>query len=69
MPDAIETDCIKCSEKQKEGSEIIMKYLIDNKPEYWDPLQEKYDPSGTYKQRYLEQKKSEVSVKPLRGVS
>ncbi|XP_072390726.1 ejaculatory bulb-specific protein 3-like [Diabrotica undecimpunctata] len=65
MPDAIETDCSKCSEKQKEGSEYIIRYLIDNKPEYWNPLQEKYDPSGTYKQRYLESKKEEVKVEPI----
>ncbi|XP_028141528.1 ejaculatory bulb-specific protein 3-like [Diabrotica virgifera virgifera] len=65
MPDAIETDCSKCSDKQKEGSEYIIRYLIDNKPEYWNPLQEKYDPSGTYKQRYLESKKEEVKVEPI----
>ncbi|XP_023021662.2 ejaculatory bulb-specific protein 3 isoform X1 [Leptinotarsa decemlineata] len=65
MPDAIETDCSKCSEKQKEGSEIIMRYLIDNKPDYWNPLQDKYDPAGNYKKRYLETKKTEVSVEPI----
>ncbi|XP_057656963.1 ejaculatory bulb-specific protein 3-like isoform X1 [Diorhabda carinulata] len=65
MPDAIATDCSKCSEKQKEGSEYMMRFLIDNKPEYWNPLQEKYDPSGTYKQRYLETKKQEVKVEPI----
>ncbi|VEN41110.1 unnamed protein product [Callosobruchus maculatus] len=65
MPDAIATDCSKCSEKQKEGSEIIIRYLIDNKPEYWTPLQEKYDPTGSYKKRYLEDKKSEVNVMPI----
>lgn len=65
MPDAIETDCSKCSEKQRQGSEVMMRYLIDNKPEYWNPLQEKYDPTGSYKQRYLESKKVEVAVEPV----
>nr|QUP79552.1 chemosensory protein 6 [Monochamus saltuarius] len=65
MPDAIETDCSKCSEKQKEGSEIIIRYLIDNKPEYWNPLQDKYDPTGSYKKRYLDAKKTEVNVEPI----
>lgn len=65
MPDAIETDCSKCSEKQKEGSERMIRYLIDNKPEYWTPLQEKYDPTGSYKKRYLESKKSEVTAEPI----
>nr|AIX97069.1 chemosensory protein 1 [Dastarcus helophoroides] len=57
MPDAIKTDCAKCSEKQRTGSEYIMKYLIDHKPEYWMPLEEKYDPEGSYKKKYLESKK------------
>ncbi|KAI7815311.1 chemosensory protein [Rhyzopertha dominica] len=65
MPDAIESDCSKCSEKQKEGSEKMIRYLIDNKPEYWNPLQEKYDPTGSYKKRYLESKNAEVTAKPL----
>lgn len=65
MPDAIETDCSKCSEKQRQGSEVMMRYLIDNKPEYWNPLQDKYDPTGSYKQRYLESKKVEVAVEPV----
>lgn len=67
MPDAIQTDCVKCSERQKEGSQIIMKYLIDNKPDYWASLEEKYDPTGSYKKKYLEAKKAEVNVKPLRA--
>ncbi|XP_060528986.1 ejaculatory bulb-specific protein 3-like [Cylas formicarius] len=65
MPDAIATNCSKCSEKQKEGSETIIRYLIDNKPEYWSQLQDKYDPSGSYKKRYLESKKAEVIVEPI----
>lgn len=56
MPDAIETDCSKCSAKQKEGSDFIMKYLIDNKPDMWTPLEQKYDPNGTYKAKYLASK-------------
>nr|WJJ63300.1 chemosensory protein 15 [Pachyrhinus yasumatsui] len=65
MPDAIATDCSKCSEKQQQGSEIIIRYLIDNKPDYWNPLEEKYDPSGSYKKRYFDGKKAEVKVEPV----
>ncbi|XP_049820509.1 ejaculatory bulb-specific protein 3-like [Aethina tumida] len=56
MPDAIETDCSKCSDKQKEGSDFIIKFLIDNKPDYWELLEKKYDPSGSYKEKYLASK-------------
>lgn len=65
MPDAIQTECSKCSEKQKDGSEFIMKYLIDNKPEWWQLLEAKYDPSGIYKQKYLDSKNDEVNVEKV----
>ncbi|XP_049817280.1 ejaculatory bulb-specific protein 3 isoform X2 [Aethina tumida] len=60
MQDAIETDCIKCSKKQKEGSEYIIRYLIDNKPHYWSSLEEKYDPTESYRRKYLESRKYEL---------
>ncbi|XP_030749781.1 ejaculatory bulb-specific protein 3-like [Sitophilus oryzae] len=62
MPDAITSGCSKCSEKQKEKSEIMIAYLIDNKPDYWTPLQEKYDPTGDYRKHYLESKNSDTST-------
>nr|UYB94427.1 chemosensory protein 3 [Lytta caraganae] len=66
MPDAIATNCSKCSEKQKEGSDFIMKFLIDNKPEYWTKLEDKYDPSGSYKKQYLESKNNDdVDIEPV----
>lgn len=54
MPDALETDCSKCSPKQKEGSEKIVRYIINNKPDYWKELQEKYDPNDEYEKRYIQ---------------
>ncbi|KAL3289123.1 hypothetical protein HHI36_003562 [Cryptolaemus montrouzieri] len=62
LPDAIENDCEKCTEKQKEGANFIMRYLIDNEPEYWKPLQEKYDPTESYKKKYLVEKE-EIKIK------
>ncbi|XP_008482474.1 ejaculatory bulb-specific protein 3-like [Diaphorina citri] len=52
LPDAIETECGECSEKQKEGSKKIFKFLIEQKPEEWKALEGKYDPSGTYKKKF-----------------
>ena len=34
------------------GADFILKYLIANKPEYWEELEIKYDPEGTYKKKY-----------------
>ena len=33
LPDALKSECSKCSEKQREGSKKIINHLIDNKPE------------------------------------
>nr|CAD7446219.1 unnamed protein product [Timema bartmani] len=52
LPDALHTDCSKCSEKQKEGSDKVIHFLIDNKPELWKELEAKFDPQGEYKKKY-----------------
>nr|CAD7427896.1 unnamed protein product [Timema monikensis] len=52
LPDALHTDCSKCSEKQKEGSDKVIHFLIDNKPELWKELEARFDPQGEYKKKY-----------------
>jgi hypothetical protein len=65
LPDALETDCSKCSDKQKTGSTKIIHFLIDNKKEDWENLEAKYDPSGAYRMRYeAEEKNGGVSIAP-----
>ncbi|KAK9722565.1 Insect pheromone-binding family, A10/OS-D [Popillia japonica] len=59
LPDAIETECSKCSEKQNNGSRKVLRHLIDNEPEYWNELEKKYDPKGEYKNKYREEAKKE----------
>nr|XP_031831862.1 ejaculatory bulb-specific protein 3-like [Nomia melanderi] len=54
LPDALEHDCSACSEKQKEVSDKVTHYLIDHRAEDWSLLEAKYDPSGAYRQRYLQ---------------
>lgn len=56
MPDAIQSECSKCTEKQKNGAEKVTHYLIDNKPEEWEHLAEIYDSDGEYKRKYLEER-------------
>lgn len=52
LPDALKTDCAKCSEKQKSGTEKVINYLIDNRGEQWKALQLKYDPDNIYVNKY-----------------
>lgn len=44
IPDAINNDCAKCSEKQRIGSEKVMHYIIDNNPNDWEKLEKKLVP-------------------------
>nr|AIX97074.1 chemosensory protein 6 [Dastarcus helophoroides] len=54
LPDALQTDCSKCSEKQKEVSKQIVKFLIEKKPNMWKELQEKYDPEQVYIKKFAQ---------------
>ena len=59
LPDALHTECSKCSATQKKGSKKIMRHLIDNKPEWWKELEAKYDKEGTYQKQYRAELKAE----------
>lgn len=52
LPDALATGCAKCTEKQKEGSEKVLKYLLKKKPDDYTILEKIYDPEGVYKRKY-----------------
>ncbi|CAG9837568.1 unnamed protein product [Diabrotica balteata] len=59
LPDALLTDCSKCSDAQKKGSKKIIRHLIDNKPDWYTELEAKYDKDGTYKKKYEQEIKSD----------
>ncbi|EDV99794.1 GH12519 [Drosophila grimshawi] len=52
LPDAMMTDCVKCTEKQKYGAEKVTRHLIDNRPNDWERLEKIYDPEGSYRIKY-----------------
>lgn len=52
LPDALKTKCSKCSPKQREGTDKVIRFLIKNKPEQWNSLQAKYDPQNIYINEY-----------------
>lgn len=62
LPDALATECSKCSEKQREVTEKVIKFLVDNKPEMWKKLSKKYDPEGVYRNKY-EKEASKKGIK------
>lgn len=59
LPDAIESECSECTERQRMGAEKVTHYLIDNQPQEWEKLAVTYDSNGDYKRKYLEEKENE----------
>ncbi|CAH0550185.1 unnamed protein product [Brassicogethes aeneus] len=52
LPDALNSGCTKCSPKQKEATEKVVKHLMNKKSRDWERLSKKYDPQGNFKKRY-----------------
>uniref|UniRef100_A0A182QLL8 Uncharacterized protein n=1 Tax=Anopheles farauti TaxID=69004 RepID=A0A182QLL8_9DIPT len=54
LPDALMSDCAKCSEKQRIGSDKVIKFIIANRPDDFAILEHRYDPTGEYRRKYLQ---------------
>ncbi|KAF7284413.1 ejaculatory bulb-specific protein 3-like [Rhynchophorus ferrugineus] len=52
LPDALASECSKCSEKQKANTEKVITHLMNKRSKEWERLSKKYDPQGVYKQKY-----------------
>lgn len=58
LPDALQTNCLKCTDKQREGVDYVLKFMINSKKDEWAELQKKFDPDNTYTTKYRELAKS-----------
>ncbi|XP_076170586.1 ejaculatory bulb-specific protein 3-like [Ptiloglossa arizonensis] len=57
LPDALENNCSKCSDKQKTGSDKVIRFLVNQRPQMWEKLKKKYDPTGEYSRKFREDAK------------
>lgn len=55
LPDALQTNCSKCTGTRRDEVERAIRYFVDLKPKEWIPLQQKYDPQNLYPARFLKQ--------------
>ncbi|KXJ74805.1 hypothetical protein RP20_CCG017534 [Aedes albopictus] len=53
LPDALETACSKCSEKQRSAGVRAVKYLSENRPIEFKALRAKFDPENKYIDQYV----------------
>lgn len=59
MHDALETECSKCSAKQKEMTRKVIKFLYKNKKDMFSDLETKYDPDKKYRKKYKKEAEKE----------
>ncbi|BFG04436.1 ejaculatory bulb-specific protein 3 [Drosophila madeirensis] len=52
LPDALQSDCSKCTAAQRRNSEKVINFLRVNKPGEWKLLLDKYDSKGIYRSKY-----------------
>lgn len=52
LPEALVTNCVKCSEVQKKQAGKILTFVLLNYRKEWDQLITKYDPEGIYRKQY-----------------
>uniref|UniRef100_A0AAU6R4I6 Chemosensory protein 10-like protein n=1 Tax=Antheraea pernyi TaxID=7119 RepID=A0AAU6R4I6_ANTPE len=52
LPDALEHECKKCTQKQKSSSDKVLRHLINKRPDLWKELAAKYDADNIYQKRY-----------------
>nr|QCX43089.1 chemosensory protein csp9 [Helopeltis theivora] len=65
IPDALQTECGKCSEVQKKGVEKVLRFMLTQKPEDYQILEDIFDKDAVYRKKYEEQKKLAVEGKPI----
>nr|ARI71706.1 chemosensory proteins 1 [Corythucha ciliata] len=52
LPDALQTECKKCTEKQKELADKVLKFSLETHRADYDELAKLYDPKGVYAEKY-----------------
>ncbi|KAL6449183.1 hypothetical protein ACFW04_000692 [Cataglyphis niger] len=52
LTEALETECAKCSDHQKEVAKKAIKFLVNNKRDMWNELKAKYDPEEKFTKKY-----------------
>ncbi|XP_046627781.1 uncharacterized protein LOC124308780 isoform X1 [Neodiprion virginianus] len=63
LPDALENDCKSCNDRQKAGSEKVIRFLVNERPEIWDKLAKKFDPDNRYRVKFqAEAKKAGIAL-------
>nr|ATI99849.1 chemosensory protein 10 [Oedaleus asiaticus] len=52
LPKLLQTNCAQCSEAQRQDVAGVLRHLVNDRPEDWQRLADKYDPEGTLRRQH-----------------
>lgn len=52
LPDALATECLKCSPIQKKKAGQVFTHILQYHRDDWNKLLDKYDADGNYRKKY-----------------
>ncbi|CAK1552545.1 unnamed protein product [Leptosia nina] len=52
IQEALQEDCLKCTDFQKQNSNRVLAKVINEQPDYWNKIKAKYDPENNYAPKY-----------------
>lgn len=52
IPEALQSGCKQCTEKQRVMSEKFVRFMYENKQDIFTKLEEKYDPTKKYRNQF-----------------
>ncbi|KAG5671619.1 hypothetical protein PVAND_001812 [Polypedilum vanderplanki] len=52
LPETLETNCAKCSDKQRRQTRKLIDHLENKKPQLFKQVQAKFDPTGEYTRNF-----------------
>nr|SAJ59014.1 putative chemosensory protein [Triatoma brasiliensis] len=55
LSDALQSGCEKCSEKQKAGTQKVLRFVLEKKPNDYLALEKIYDPNRIYRIKYKDE--------------
>ncbi|XP_050542607.1 uncharacterized protein LOC126906241 [Daktulosphaira vitifoliae] len=66
IPDALQTECAKCTDRQRKQAGKVLAHLMHYKPDYWKMLWEKFDPNNVYLKKFLVDEKENAVNNTIR---
>ncbi|KAK4885682.1 hypothetical protein RN001_001953 [Aquatica leii] len=64
FPDALQTNCAKCTDAQKEKTQKIFEWAIQNRPDDFLEIENQFDPNHQYRNLYSDELKAKNIILP-----